>query len=67
MPCGTILCTADSWGTCRAVFLAHHLCRAMGVFEARVTESLILVRHEDMSGLMKEMPSTTIAAAESGG
>ncbi len=45
------------WGTYRAVFPAPGLYRVMGVFEERVGDTMILVRHDAVPGLMGEMKS----------
>lgn len=48
---------AGIWGSYRAVFPARDLHRVTGVFEARAGETMILVRHDAVPGLMEEMPS----------
>jgi Cu/Ag efflux protein CusF len=48
---------AGIWGTYREAFPAKGLHRVTGVFEIRAGESLMLVRHEAVPGLMPEMRS----------
>ena len=46
---------AGIWGTYRAVFPGKGLYRVTGVFESRAGETMILVRHDAVPGLMEEM------------
>lgn len=48
---------AGVWGSYRAVFPARDLYRVTGVFESRVGDTMILVRHDKVPGLMDEMKS----------
>jgi hypothetical protein len=48
---------AGIWGTYRAVFPGRGLYRVTGIFEARVGDTMILVRHDAVPGLMEEMKS----------
>lgn len=48
---------AGIWGSYRAAFPAKGLYRVTGVFERRVGDSMILVRHDVVPGLMEEMAS----------
>lgn len=45
------------WASYRAVFPAPGLHRVTGVLEARSGETMILVRHDAVPGLMEAMPS----------
>ena len=45
------------WGSYRAVFPARDLHRVTGVFESRIGDTMILVRHDKVPGLMDEMKS----------
>jgi Cu/Ag efflux protein CusF len=48
---------AGIWGSYRAVFPAKGLYRVTGIFQSRAGDTLILVRHEAVPGLMEEMSS----------
>jgi hypothetical protein len=48
---------AGIWGSYRAVFPGKGLYRVTGVFESRAGETMILVRHDAVPGLMEEMSS----------
>jgi hypothetical protein len=48
---------AGIWGSYRAVFPAKGLYRVTGVFESRASETMILVKHDAVPGLMEEMAS----------
>ena len=48
---------AGIWGSYRAVFPAKGLYRVTGVFQSRAGDTMILVRHDAVSGLMDEMAS----------
>jgi hypothetical protein len=48
---------AGIWGSYRAVFPAKGLYRVSGVFQSREGETMILVRHDAVPGLMEEMNS----------
>jgi hypothetical protein len=48
---------AGIWGSYRAVFPARNMYRATGVLVARPGDTMILVRHEAVSGLMDQMQS----------
>ena len=48
---------AGIWGSYRDVFPARGLYRVTGVFEERWGETMIMVKHEAISGLMDEMSS----------
>ena len=48
---------AGIWGSYRAVFPGRGLYRVTGVLEARWGETMILVRHDAVPGLMDEMTS----------
>jgi hypothetical protein len=48
---------AGIWGTYRDSFPAKGLYRVTGVFENRVGETMILVKHDVVPGLMPEMKS----------
>lgn len=48
---------AGIWGSYRAVFPAKGLYRVTGIFQSRASDTLILVRHEAVPGLMEEMSS----------
>lgn len=52
-----VVFAAGIWGSYRAVFPAKNLHRVTGVMVARPAESMILVRHEAVPGLMGEMQS----------
>ena len=48
---------AGIWGSYRAVFPGRGLYRVTGVLEARWGDTLILVKHDAVPGLMDEMTS----------
>lgn len=48
---------AGIWGSYRAVFPAKGLYRVTGIFQSRAGETLILVTHDAVPGLMEEMGS----------
>ena len=48
------------WGSYREIFPAKGLHRVTGVFQSRAGDTLILVRHEAVTGLMDEMPSMAL-------
>jgi len=48
---------AGIWGSYRAVFPGKGLYRVTGVFESRAGETMILLRHDAVPGLMEEMSS----------
>jgi hypothetical protein len=48
---------AGIWGSYRDAFPGRGLYRVTGVFQARWGETLILVRHDEVPGLMEEMAS----------
>ena len=54
---------AGIWGSFRAVFPGPGLYRVTGVFEARAADRMILVRHEEIPGLMGEMERMVLFAA----
>jgi len=53
---------AGIWGTYREAFPAKGLYRVTGVFETRAGETMILVRHDAVPGLMPEMRSMVFVA-----
>jgi hypothetical protein len=53
---------AGIWGTYREAFPAKGLYRVTGVFETRAGETMILVRHDAVPGLMPEMRSMAFVA-----
>src|SRR6266404_4079075 len=53
---------AGIWGSYRAAFPARGVYRVTGVFEARSGDTLMLVRHDVVPGLMDEMQSMAIFA-----
>jgi hypothetical protein len=53
---------AGLWGSYRDVFPARGLYRVTGIFEARGGESLIMLRHDAIPGLMDEMSSMALLA-----
>lgn len=57
---------AGIWGSYRAAFPARGLYRVTGVFEARSGDTLMLVRHDVVPGLMDEMQSMAIFAESPG-
>ncbi len=48
---------AGIWGSYRAVFPAKGLYRVTGVYQSRAGDTMILVRHDAVPGLMEEMNS----------
>lgn len=53
---------AGIWGTYRAAFPGPGLYRVTGVFEARGGPTLLLVRHDKVTGFMDEMESMALFA-----
>jgi hypothetical protein len=53
---------AGIWGTYRAIFPAQGLHRVTGTFQARAGDTLMLVRHDPVAGLMDEMTSMAVFA-----
>lgn len=53
---------AGIWGTYRDSFPAKGLYRVTGLFESRVGESMMLVKHDVVPGLMPEMKSMAFVA-----
>ena len=53
---------AGIWGSYRAVFPGKGLYRVTGVFENRWGDTMILVRHDRVPGLMDEMTSMAFFA-----
>lgn len=53
---------AGLWGTYRKVFPARDLYRVTGVFQSRIGDTMILVRHDKVPGLMDEMKSMMFIA-----
>ena len=53
---------AGIWGTYRDSFPAKGLYRVTGVFESRWGDTMILVKHDVVPGLMPEMNSMAFAA-----
>jgi hypothetical protein len=50
------------WGIYRSNFPGKGLYRAGGVYETRLTDVMVVVRHEKMPGLMDEMQSMVFMA-----
>jgi len=48
---------AGIWGSYRQIFPAKGLHRVTGVFQGRAGDTVILVRHDAVTGLMDEMTS----------
>jgi hypothetical protein len=48
---------AGIWGSYREIFPAKGLHRVTGIFQSRAADTLILVRHDAVPGLMEEMTS----------
>ncbi len=48
---------AGIWGIYRSQFPGQGLYRAGGVYETRLTDVMVVVRHEKVPGLMDEMQS----------
>jgi hypothetical protein len=62
-----LLCTvllaglaAGIWGSYREIFPAKGLHRVTGIFQSRAGDTLILVRHDAVTGLMDEMTSMAL-------
>lgn len=53
---------AGIWGSYRAAFPGRGLYRVTGVFEVRSGDTLMLVRHDKVPGLMDEMESMALFA-----
>ncbi len=53
---------AGIWGTYRDSFPARGLHRIAGVFESRLGDTMILVKHDGVPGLMPEMRSMAFVA-----
>ena len=53
---------AGIWGSYRESFPGKGLYRVSGVFETRAGDTLILVKHEAVPGLMQEMGSMALFA-----
>ena len=53
---------AGIWGTYRDSFPARGLHRITGVFESRLGDTMILVKHDGVPGLMPEMKSMAFVA-----
>jgi hypothetical protein len=53
---------AGIWGTYRSNFPGQGLYRAGGVYETRLTDVMVIVKHEKMPGLMDEMQSMVFTA-----
>jgi hypothetical protein len=51
---------AGIWGSYRAIFPAKGLHRVTGTFQNRAGDTLILVRHDAVTGLMDEMTSMAL-------
>jgi hypothetical protein len=53
---------AGIWGIYRSNFPGQGLYRASGVYETRLTDVMVVVKHEKMPGLMDEMQSMVFMA-----
>ena len=53
---------AGIWGMYRSNFPGQGLYRASGVYETRLTDVMVIVKHEKMPGLMDEMQSMVFMA-----
>jgi hypothetical protein len=53
---------AGIWGIYRSNFPGKGLYRAGGVYETRLTDVMVVVRHEKMPGLMDEMQAMVFMA-----
>lgn len=53
---------AGIWGMYRSSFPGKGLYRASGVYETRVSDTMVVVKHEKLPGLMDEMQSMVFAA-----
>jgi hypothetical protein len=51
---------AGIWGSYREIFPAKGLHRVTGTFQSRAADTLILVRHEAVTGLMEGMTSMAL-------
>ena len=51
---------AGLWGSYRQIFPAKGLHRVTGVFQSRAGDTLILVQHDAVTGLMDEMTSMAL-------
>ena len=51
---------AGIWGSYRQIFPAKGLHRVTGIFQARAGDTLILVGHDPVAGLMDEMTSMAV-------
>jgi hypothetical protein len=51
---------AGIWGSYREIFPAKGLHRVTGVFQSRAGDTLILVRHDAVAGLMEGMTSMAL-------
>lgn len=66
MPCVSFILLAvlavSIWGNYRALFPGPGLYRVAGVFQERANDTLFLVQHETVPGLMEEMRSMAFLA-----
>jgi hypothetical protein len=53
---------AGIWGIYRSNFPGQGLYRASGVYETRFTDTMVVVKHEKLPGLMDEMQSMVLTA-----
>jgi hypothetical protein len=53
---------AGLWGSYRAMFPGAGLYRVTGIFQARAGETLFVVSHDAVPGLMEEMAAMVFAA-----
>lgn len=53
---------AGIWGSYRAIFPARGLYRVTGIVQSRAGDTLIVVKHESVPGLMEEMASMAFFA-----
>ena len=61
--CGLLAALAAGlWGSYRMVFPARGVLRMAGTFQARAGDTMILVEHEAVTGLMNEMTSMAVVA-----
>jgi hypothetical protein len=60
--CGALLAgfAAGIWGSYRQIFPAKGLHRVTGTFQSRAGDTLILVKHDPVAGLMEEMTSMAL-------
>lgn len=56
---------AGIWSTYRANFPGKGLYRATGIYEGRSGETMILVKHDAVSGLMEEMNAMAFSVESS--